>query len=170
MSADGNGNGNGNGERLTPLQVLFIDHWFDTRFNGTEAAARAGYAGDRNALAQRASKLLRMGKVKAEVEKRFSAHGGTAEEVISHLLEIARHSDPTQFFKGGQLQHDQLEKNGRFVQSVHKMKDGWRIQCYSRLDALKELGRILQAGGIEEKGAEWGGDVNVYFKGELVEK
>ena len=167
MSANGKPNGNGNGERLTRKQAAFVDHWIDTRYNGTQAARLAGYAGDDNTLASIASQNLRKVKIQAAIQAKLSGHGASAELVIKELLDIALHADVSLFFKGAELQHDQLERYGRFVKSVHKTKDGWRVEVYSRVEVLKELARILKAGGVEEKGTGWEGDVNVYFKGEL---
>ena len=167
MSANGKGNGNGNGERLTPKQAGFVEHWIGTRYNGTQAARLAGYAGDDNTLAQMARHNLTIPKIQQAIAAKLAGHGGTAELVITELLDIALHADVSLFFKGAELQHDQLERYGRFVKSVHKTKDGWRVEVYSRVEVLKELARILKAGGVEEKGAGWEGDVNVFFRGEL---
>ena len=166
MSANGKGNGNGNGERMTRKQAAFVDHWIDTRYNGTQAAKLAGYGGNEHTLAQIASQNLRKLKIQAAIQAKLSGHGASAELVIKELLDIALHADVSLLFEGGALQHDKLKEYGRFVKSVHKTKDGWRVEVYSRVEVLKELSRILKAGGVEEKAA-WEGDVNVYFKGEL---
>ena len=167
MSGNGKGNGNGNGERMTGKQTAFVEHWISTRYNGTQAARLAGYAGDDNTLAHMASHNLRIPKIQAAIQAKLSGHGASAELVIKELLDIALHADPSVFFEGGQIKHDKLKEYGRFVKSVHETQHGWRVEVYSRTDALKELARILRAGGVEEKGAAWEGDVNVYFKGEL---
>lgn len=156
--------GENGGDRLTGKQARFVEEWIGTRFNGRLAAKNAGYAGDENALASQASKNLRKAKIQRAIAAKLDGHGGSAEEVIAQLLELARFSDPARFMlEGGQLDYAKVKEYGHLIQSVHKMKDGWRIQCYSRLDALKELARILKAGGLDQSQAQ---EINVYLKGE----
>ena len=169
MAGNGKPNGNGNGERMTGKQTAFVEHWIATRYNGTQAARLAGYAGDDNTLAHMASHNLRIPKIQAAIQAKLSGHGASAELVVKELLDIALHSDVSLLFQGGSLQHDKLKEYGRFVKSVHKTKDGWRVEVYSRVEVLKELSRILQVGGAQDKGPEWSGDVNVFFRGEVAE-
>jgi hypothetical protein len=169
MTANGERNGANGGERMTGLQSRFVDCWIETRFNGTRAAKLAGYAGDNNTLATQASRLLRMPKIQAAIAAKLEGHGGSGVEVISQLLEIARFSDPSRYMQGaGELDFQAVKESGHLVHSVHKTKDGWRIQCYNRLDALKELARLLHAGGQtdDELSGRWVGDVRVWFQGE----
>ena len=158
--------GNGAVDRLTPKQAGFVQHWISTRYNGTQAARLAGYAGSDNTLAQMARQNLQLPKIQRAIAAKLAGHGGSAELVITELLDIALHADVSRFFEGAQLKHDNLEKYGRFVKSVHKTKDGWRVEVYSRLEALKDLARILQAGGTSVDSEDWAGkEIRVRFLG-----
>ena len=153
-------------ETMTGKQRAFVDHWIAERFHGTRAAKLAGYQGDDSVLAQQASVNLRIPKIQRAIAAKLEGHGGSAVEVISQLLELARFSDPARFMaEGGKLDYAAVKQGGHLIQSIHKMKDGWRIQTYSRLEALKELAKLLRAAGEAGTGEEWAGEVRVTFLG-----
>ena len=153
-------------EAMTGKQRAFVDHWIAERFHGTRAAKLAGYQGDDNTLANVASQNLRIPKIQRAIAAKLEGHGGSAVEVVTQLLELARFSDPARFMvEGGNLDYAAVKRGGHLIQSIHKMKDGWRIQTYSRLEALKELAKLLRAAGEAGAGEEWAGEVRVTFLG-----
>lgn len=84
--------------KLTDLQQAFIDEYFLCDLNGTEAAGRAGYQGNRNTLASIASENLRKPKIRAEIDRRLKERTMQANEVLYRLAEQAR-ADLGAFFK-----------------------------------------------------------------------
>ncbi len=76
---------------LTELQLAFADNWLLTR-NGTEAARKAGYAGDDNQLAVQASTNLRIAKIREYLNDRLNLHMMSADEVLKRLSKQGRAS------------------------------------------------------------------------------
>lgn len=154
----GNGNGNGHGQ-LTGLQRAFIEEWFKD-FNGTQAARRAGYSGDENALAVRASELLRNRKVAAEIEKRWAARGMSAEEVMARLADQARANigDFIQEEPAGALDLQAIKKRGHVVKKIAWTANGPSIEMYDGQAALgiiaKHLGLLTERVDITSGGKE----------------
>lgn len=143
-----NGTGFPNGDDrpvLTPKQKLFVDHWFDTNFNATEAAARAGYAGNRVTLGSVGAENLRKPAILAEINRRWQAHGVTSGEVIATLAKWMRAGV-----------HDILDESG-FV-DVSKVRDmgnaivefDWvkgqrmRVKLQPQIRAAELLGKGMQ--------------------------
>ncbi len=143
---------------LTGKQRAFVDAYFACRFNGTEAARRAGYGGDDNALAAAASRLLINVKVKEEIARRWKAHGMTAEEVTARLTEQAR-GNMEDFLRFNELEDEAGQKRTTFarldlpaardagklhlVKSLSWTKEGVRIELYSAKDALDSIAKTL---------------------------
>lgn len=75
---------------LTDKQQAFIDHYFLCGFNGTEAAARAGYDGERETLAVVASENLRKPNIREAIDARMAETKMSANEVLARLGEHAR--------------------------------------------------------------------------------
>ena len=103
---------------LTPKQAAFVK-WYvskDCYGNGTESAKRAGYCGTENALGVMANKLLRKGKIKAEVdkgmEKATKAANVTVETVLKNLVEVYNASFNDQEFSSALRA---LELQGKFL-------------------------------------------------------
>lgn len=78
--------------KLTDKQRLFIEHYFTCGMNGTEAARRAGYAGDDRTLASVASENLRKPDIRSQIEARFEEVAMPAKEVLARLADQARSS------------------------------------------------------------------------------
>lgn len=76
-------------DKLTAKEQRFIDEYIIC-LNGTEAAARAGYGGERASLAVTSSRLLRKAKVSRVIHERLEALAMPANEVLAQLTEIAR--------------------------------------------------------------------------------
>lgn len=76
-------------DRLTGKQARFVAEYIIC-MNATEAARRAGYAGDDNALAAAGSRLLRNVKVLTCLDEQLKQYAMPANEVLIHLTDIAR--------------------------------------------------------------------------------
>ena len=74
--------------QLTAKQRTFALEYIICK-NGTEAARRAGYAGDDATLAVTASRLLRNAKVVEFINERFAEMAMRADEVIARMSEQA---------------------------------------------------------------------------------
>lgn len=97
---------------LTPRQRAFVEAYVgEARFNGTEAARRAGYSGDAHALGVRGSELLAIRRVKEEVEVRMQAAIMPANEVLNRL---GRHASASLA--------DVLDDDGKFSLKEAKRK------------------------------------------------
>lgn len=75
---------------LTTLQKAFVYEYPRCNFNGTEAAARAGYKGNRDQLAVIASQNLRKLKVKEAIDLLLKERAMSANEVLWRLTDQAR--------------------------------------------------------------------------------
>lgn len=74
---------------LTTKQQAFIDQYFLCNFNGTEAAARAGYKGNRQTLSVVASENLRKPKIRSAIRERLKEQTIAADEVLWRLSQQA---------------------------------------------------------------------------------
>lgn len=132
--------------KLTAKQRKFITEYFKCGMNGTEAAARAGYAGDRATLAVIASDNLRNPKIRDEINKRMDADAMSASEVIARLSAIAR-SDMSDFVKIDHgitfLDAEKAEKAGalHLIKKVRIKDDGIEVELYDKQAALVQLGK-----------------------------
>lgn len=145
--SNGNGNGNGWGKVLTGQQRLFVDAWFETNCNGTEAARLAGYGGDDpsdQTLASTASRLLRNVKVQDEINARWAEKGMSGDEVIAHLAEIVR-CNPGEFISdGGAIDWQMVQEKGHLIQEViHHKGQRSTIKFYDKIKAMELIGKAL---------------------------
>ena len=136
-------NGNGNGQ-LTGLQRAFVDEWFKD-FNGVRAAERAGYQGSYSTLGSVASENLKKPKILAEIERRFAAHGVTAEEVIATLAKQMRASPGDFMDEFGRVDLQAVKEHGRGVVKSVKIYKGNKVElnleCSQR--AAELIGKTL---------------------------
>lgn len=129
--------------QLTGLQRAFVNEWFKD-FNGTRAAERAGYSGDDNALAVRASETLRNSKVGAEIERRWAAHGVSGEEVIARLAEQARANISDFYTEWGAVDSDAVQEKGHLIKRITQLKGKKaQIELYDAQAALVHIGRTM---------------------------
>ena len=145
-----NGNGkdsNGNGERprLTGLQRAFIDAYLgDARYNATEAAAIAGYGGNRRTLASIASENLTKPNIMAEIARRQAGHGVTEEEITGHLAQWMRFDASVLLRPHGGLDWEQVRKHGRYIKKVTEYKNGSRaVEVHDQMKAAELLARTV---------------------------
>lgn len=93
-------------EKLTPKEQKFVECYLgEAHFNATQAAALAGYKGNRNVLGVMAYRLLRKAKIKAEIDEVLSAMTMPANVVLERLTEIAN-GKVTDFYKDGRFDLD----------------------------------------------------------------
>jgi phage terminase small subunit len=99
---------------LSVRQRLFADCYIgECRFNGTAAARKAGYSGNDNALAVRASELLRIRKVRDYIAGRLDEAAMTANEVLYRLSEIARGRVTDFINESGKFDLEQAKRSGK---------------------------------------------------------
>lgn len=130
-------------KQLTAKQRTFALEYIICK-NGTEAARRAGYAGDDNALAAAASRLLRNVKVIEFINERFAETAMRADEVIARMSEQAA-ADMGDFIqiKNG-IPFFDLEKAARrnklhLIQSFENTKNGVKLKLYDAQAAQRTL-------------------------------
>ena len=137
-----NGNNNGNG-RLTGKQRRFISFYLEL-WNGTEAASRAGYKGNRETLAAVAGENLRKPTIRAAIEKRLEAEAMGANEVLRRLSDQAR-GNLADFIDtdvpGGILDMDVVAAKGYLLKKLSWTKAGLQIELYDSQAALDKLGK-----------------------------
>lgn len=132
--------------KLTPKQRKFIIEYFKCGMNATEAAARAGYAGDRATLAVTGFDNLRNPKIREQIEKRMEADAMSASEVVARLSAIAR-TDMSEFItiKHGItfLNAEKAEAAGvlHLIKKVKIKDEGIEVELYDKQAALVQLGK-----------------------------
>lgn len=163
----GNCNGNGNG-RLTGKQRRFINFYLEL-WNGTEAASKAGYEGDRDTLAVTASRLLRNAKVRGAIEKRLESEAMGANEVLRRLSEHAR-GNLADFIDtdvpGGLIDMDVVAAKGHLLKKLSWTKVGLQVELYDAQAALEKLGKAhgLFVHEIKHTGTGEDGEITYIFK------
>jgi phage terminase small subunit len=148
-------------DKLTGKQAAFVDQYFLCNFNGTEAAARAGYAGDRDTLAEVASQNLRNLKIKAAIEEAIAAIMPKGE-VIQRLAAHARGSMADYMDAStATLNLVKAEEAGKldlikkFTRTESEKSTHVGIELYDAQAALEKLGRYhgLFTDRVEHTGA-----------------
>jgi phage terminase small subunit len=77
-------------KKLNPQQKVFVEKYLgEANFNATEAARLASYKGNRNTLGVTAYHLLRIPKIKEEIDEALSAMTMPANAVLSRITQIA---------------------------------------------------------------------------------
>lgn len=148
-------NGNGNGElgELTGLQRAFVDAWFECRYNGVEAARRAGYQGTYSTLGNIASRNLKMSKVQAAIAERWGAHGLTGEEAIARLAGILRFNPAVLFKPEGGIDWDKVREHGEYVKRIEWERGSkLKVECYDAQRAAEFIAKILLAERVKGEG------------------
>ena len=135
-----NSNGGKPDFKLTPLQDRFVD-WYIITLNRTEAARKAGYKGDDNALAVIGHRNLRNAKIRAAITARMEELTMPKAEILMRLEQEAS-ADISWFFevKGGkvQIKESAFKKFGHLIKSIRQTKDGIHLALYDSQKA-KEL-------------------------------
>ena len=81
---------------LTPMMLSWCYHYAELG-NGTEAAARAGYRGNRRTLAAIGSENLTKPHIIKKIDEIYSTWGMGARETLARIAKIARSFDPTEY-------------------------------------------------------------------------
>lgn len=138
------------GKRLTGKQRRFVDAYI-VCLNATEAARRAGYNGDERSLAVIGSENLRNVDILTAMDRCLNAYAMSANEVLSHLTDIAR-GDIADAMNGmGGIDLTEARRRGKShlvkkfkVRSIttddQEIIEG-EVEMYSRLEALNLLAK-----------------------------
>ena len=124
---------------LTGKQRAFVDAYITCGFNATEAARRAGYSGDDNALAARGAENVRNSKVRAEIDLVLAERLMSRDEVLARLAE---HAGVTldDFVDGyGDIDLDRARERGK----LHLVKK------YTRTESVSKFGNTETRSQIE---------------------
>jgi hypothetical protein len=140
MSDNSNGNGNG----LTLLQRRFINYWFETSGNATQAAKMAGYSGDEKALAVRGSENVRKRNIWTAIEERLEQETMSSNEALWRLGQIGRMDLSPYLDEYGRLAGINLERliadgHGHLVKGIKHTKEGTNIEFYDKQKALETI-------------------------------
>lgn len=134
---------NGRMSTFTDKQRLFIEHYLQS-WNATEAAAAAGYKGNRVTLASVGYENLRKPHIARAVGARLAERAMTAEEALGRLAEQARGLDLLAYLdSGGRLDLGAVAGSGRshLVRRVSFTRHGLTVEAY---DAQRALELILR--------------------------
>jgi len=142
-------------EKLTAKEQRFIDEYI-VCLNGTEAASRAGYGGERSSLAVTATRLLRKAKISHAVHMRLDALAMPANEVLAQVTDISRNDMGDMLNSMGAIDISEAMRRGktnqikRYKSKVTTIteKDGTEreiieteIELYDRQGALNTLAK-----------------------------
>lgn len=142
--------------RFTDKQKVFIDKYFECKFNATEAARQAGYKGNYATLRSIGSENLTKPNIKEEIALRMSDYAMSANEALAELAEIARLdiSDYLEFKPGIREPYLDLAKAKeaglmRFVKKIKYNAQGMlEFELYDKQAALVQIGKWQ---GLSEK-------------------
>ena len=121
-----------NKDGLTVKQLSWIYHYAELG-NGTEAAARAGYKGNRRTLAAIGSENLEKPHIAKKLDEIYSTWGMGARETVARIAKIARGFDPADYITERELWDFDSDGNRYLVGLVQSVdlkalqKDGFSI-------------------------------------------
>lgn len=130
---------------LKAKQLLFAEAYLGpARFNATEAARLAKYAGNDVTLASVGYENLRKPQIAEYVKQRLSETAMSADEVLARLADIARGSMADFLNEAGRIDLELARRNGKLhlIKSRSITKEGERIETYSAQEALNTLAKI----------------------------
>lgn len=130
---------------LTNKQRAFVEHYLgDAQWNATEAASRAGYSGDRRALAVRGAENVRNRNVQVYIRQRLEEMGASTEELVQLWLMRIR-ADISPFVKDSGLSVEALKEAGFgfLIKGVRQTKDATTILLRDPDKAEEMLARHL---------------------------
>lgn len=148
---------------LTPKRRKFIAEFLDNGFNATQAAADAGYSGNRQTLGSIGYHLRHeVPEVRDRIERQLAVMLKTPEETLHFLGEVMG-VDVGEIVtvRDGSIvveDWDALRDAGltRFVKEIRETKHGVVVKMYSKLDAAE---KILRAGGAYTQRVEHAGSL-----------
>lgn len=156
----------------------FIDEYIIC-LNATEACRRAGFEGESAVLAVTGSRLLRNANVLAEIDRRLNSSAMSANEVLSHLTDIARGDlddvlnaaggiDPAEARRRGKSHLIKKYKVRSITTDDQEIIEG-EVEMYSRLEALNLLAKyhdLVNRVRIED----WRSEVVAHLKAGTISK
>lgn len=136
---------------LTMKQRLFALYYVEL-LNGTKAAVKAGYS--TTGAHVEASRLLNNAKVKAAIEKHFTAIHLSKAEVIGRIAQIAR-ADIANYLRAHEVLNngqmvtrwfidiDKIVRDGNsaLIKSIKRTKYGTEVELHDQLRALELIGK-----------------------------
>lgn len=128
--------------KLTDKQTAFVE-WYCKLLNATEAARRAGYAGNSHTLEQVGHENLSKPEIRAEIDRRLKTSIPSADEVLSRIAARA-HVDITPYLDDEQRIDVQALADaglGHLVVGVKPGRNGVEITLASPETASKMLAR-----------------------------
>lgn len=143
-------------EKLTGKQAKFVAEYI-VCLNGTEAARRAGYAGDDRSLASVASQNLRKINISRAIDEMLQEFAMPANEVMAQLTDIGRGDIGDLLTANGRIDLAEAKRRGksqlvkRYKEKVttYTDKDGkdheiveTEIELYDRQTALNTLAKF----------------------------
>lgn len=145
-------------EGLTVKQKAFVVHFIDC-LNATEAARRAGYAGDANVLGVTGHDNLRNPKIAAAVSEAMTERVMGADEAAMRLSEHARGSIGAFIRTNGDGKPDGFslssERPLHLVKKVALTDKGWSFEMYDAQAALVNIlklhGKFVDRVAIEQE-------------------
>lgn len=160
---------------LSRKQQEFVNQYL-VDLNGTRAAQRAGYSGDKNVLGVTAYNLLRNPKISEAIDRRLQESAMSANEVLARLTEhaagdmgdfwsIQANGDPVLDLTGGKLRlikKMKVKTTTRTISDIDYVTTDIDFELYDAQSALVQLGRYHKiftdkqeiSGEIEIKEAE----------------
>jgi hypothetical protein len=160
--------------RFTRKQQAFVDQYILCGMNGTEAAARAGYKGNRQTLGAVSAENLRKPKIRAAIDTHMKTLTMSASEVLFRLHEHAQ-GIPEDCFRvyGGLIGVDfeKLQEHGllHLIKKVSYDRDGHPVvEFYDAQSALVHLGKYHALFTDRIKHEDWRSEAIEYIrKGEI---
>ena len=130
--------------RLTLLQHRFINEWFLTGGNATQAAKRAGYKGSYSTVAVTGHDNLKKPKIKAAIDKRLQDESMGVDELLFRISQTARMDISPYLDKYGRLIGIDLKRmvsdgHGHLVKGIKQTKDGTEIILKDPQKAMDQL-------------------------------
>ena len=136
-------------KQLTLKQSRFINFWFTTGGNATEAARLAGYAGSYHTLAAVGSENLKKPKLIDRIRARLENESMSVDEALWRMAKIGR-SDISSYIEGyGRLAGIDLERliedgHGYLIKSIKNTKDGTNTEFHDKQKALEQILRYYK--------------------------
>lgn len=127
---------------LTDKQTIFVEHYL-TSFNATEAAKKAGYAGDRNSLATRGHANLKCKEIAEAISARMTEAAMGADEVLMRMAEQARASYASYINADGSVDLEKIGKDKKMhlIKSIKYTPYGKNVEFYDAQAALQFVGK-----------------------------
>lgn len=147
---------------LSPQRLLFVDKYFERKFDGAQAAIDAGYSP--KTARQQASRLLTNVNIAAEIQRRLDAQVMTRDEALRTMSDMARADIDDFLTLPGTFPYVDLEKARRLGKThlIKKVKvrgdGGIEIELYDKRAALHDVGLHH---GLWKDGVEIKVDINL---------